>query len=389
MTSYVDNLGLHTDSITDIISNLETGFKNIYGSNLNLDANSPDAQMINLFGQAKIDLLELITNVYASFDPNQAQGVVLDQRISINGIKRRGATITRTYISVTTDRVLTLQGKDTSNSPFTISDGSGTLFVLESTTITVNGVNSLIFSASEAGNVQTTIGALTKIETITLGVLSVNNPASPFTQGINEETDPQVRTRRQKSVSLPAIGALAATQAAIFLVDNVLDAIVYENVSNAIDTYGIPAHSIWAIVDGGIDASVAQAIYQKRNAGCGMLGTTQIIINQVNGVPFVVKFDRPVYENLYISLTITSLKSTHTIDDTYLKNAIYNQIFYKIYEAADFTAITTLVKTLDPLAVVVTGGVSKTAGSYTGYIYPTTIQNRFILSLSRITISVV
>lgn len=389
MTSFIDALGLHTDSITDIVSTLEAGFKNIYGSNINLDANSPDGQMINLFAQAKIDLLELITNVYASFDPNQASGVVLDQRVSVNGIKRRGASTTRTYINVITDRVVNLVGKDTSTTPFTISDGSGTLFVLENTTTTISGVNSLIFSAAEAGAVQTTIGALTQIETITLGVLSVNNPASPFTQGIDEETDPQLRVRRQTSVSLPAIGALAATQAAIFLVDNVLDCIVYENVSNSVDIYNTPPHSIWAIVDGGIDAEIAQAIYSKRNAGCGMRGTTQVSITQVNGVPFVVQYDRPIYENLYVSITLTALKNTHTIDADYIKNSIYNQIFYKIYEPADFTAITTLVKTLDPLAVVTVGGVSKTNGSFVGFVYPSTIQNRFILSLSRITISVV
>lgn len=389
MTSFVDSLGLHTDTATDIITNLEDGFKAIYGTNINLDANSPDAQMINLFAQAKIDLLELVQNVYSSFDPNQASGAVLDQRVSINGIKRRGSTLTRTYVDVTTDRILTLLGMDTSGTPFTISDGSGTLFVLESTVTTINGVNSLIFSASESGNVQTTIGALTQIETITLGVISVTNPASPFTQGVDEETDTQLRTRRQTSVSLPAIGALDATQAAIFAVDNVVDAVVYENVTNATDIYSTPAHSIWAIVDGGTNLDVANAIYAKRNAGCGMRGAVQQSITQVNGVPFVVKFDRPVYEDLYVSITLTALKTTHTIDANYLKNAIYNQIIYKIYEPADFTAITTLIKTLDPLAVVTLGGVSKTAGSYTGFVYPTTIQNRFILSLSRITITVI
>jgi hypothetical protein len=47
------------------------------------------------------------------------------------------------------------------------------------------------------------------------------------------------------------------------------------------------------------------------------------------------------------------------------------------------------VKTLDPLAVVLSGGVSKTAGSYVGYDYPTTIQNRFISSTTRILMTVV
>jgi uncharacterized phage protein gp47/JayE len=222
-----------------------------------------------------------------------------------------------------------------------------------------------------------------------LGVLSVNNPSSVTTQGVDEETDTQVKVRRRQSVSLPAIGALAATQAAIFAVDDVLDAIVYENVSNTTDSNGVPAHSIWAIVDGGADADIGEAIYSKRNAGCGMRGTEEVSIDQVNGVPFIVKFDRPVYENLYVSLSITSINPLHAIDADWLKQQIFDSIMYKIYEPADYTAITTLVKTLDPLAVVISGGVSKTAGSYTGFVYPTTIQNRFIMSTTRIAISVI
>ena len=78
MTNAVTSTGLITESLTEIITILEDGFKSIYGSDINLNSNSPDAQMINLFAQAKVDLLECISQVYASFDPDQASGSVLD-----------------------------------------------------------------------------------------------------------------------------------------------------------------------------------------------------------------------------------------------------------------------------------------------------------------------
>lgn len=389
MSNFVDTTGLNTESLTDIVTQLENGMKAIYGTDINVDPNSPDGQMINLFAQAKVDLLECIAQVYASFDPDQASGAVLDQRLSINGVKRRGSTFTRTNVTVTTDRALTLLGKDTSVAPFTIADGSGTQFVLEQTATLTTGANTLVFAAANSGAVQTLPNTLTTIVTITLGVLSVNNPASPITQGVDEETDAQVKIRRRQSIALPSLGALTATQAALFAVSGVSDAVVYENVTSVTDANGVPAHSIWAIVDGGTNAAVAQAIYNKRNAGCGMKGSVQVTITQANSVPFVVKFDRPVYEDLYIALTITSKDVNHTIDDEYLKQKIFEGIVLKIYEPADYTAITTLVKQLDPLAVVTAGGVSKTAGSYVGYIYPSTIQKRFILSTTRIAITVV
>jgi uncharacterized phage protein gp47/JayE len=389
MTNYVDSTGLHVETLTDIITNLENGFRTIYGTDINLDPNTPDAQMINLFSQAKVDILECISQVFASFDPDQASGSVLDERIKINGIKRLGATYTRTEVTVTTDRALSLLGKDTSATPFTISDGSGTQFVLEESATLALGANSLIFAAKESGAVQTLPNTLTTIETITLGVLSVNNSASPVTQGVEEETDTTVKLRRSASVSLPAVGAVDAIQAAIFQVAGVSDAIVYENVTSVVDAFGIPGKSIWSIVDGGVDADVGLAIYNKRSAGCGMRGNEQVSIDQVNGVPFIVKFDRPIYENLYISLTITSKNALHSIDGDWIKQKIFEGITLKIYEPADYTAITSLVKTLDPLAVVTSGGVSKTAGGYAGFVYPSTIQNRFILSTTRMTISVV
>jgi hypothetical protein len=210
-----------------------------------------------------------------------------------------------------------------------------------------------------------------------------------LTQGIEEESDPIVKVRRSQSVSLPAIGALPATQAAILALDAVQDVVVYENVTGTMDANDIPGHSIWAVVEGGNDAEIGQAIYSKRNVGCGMKGTEEVSISQVNGVPFVVKFDRVSYENLYVSLTLTSIDPAHAIDDEWLKTQIFESIAYKIYQPADFTAITALVKTLDPLAVVTAGGVSKTDSGYTGFVYPTTIQKRFIMSTTRISISVV
>lgn len=388
MSNFVDSTGLNLETLTDIVTQLEDGMKAIYGSDINIDANSPDGQMINLFAQTKADLLEVISQVYSSFDPDQASGSVLDQRISINGIKRRGATYTRTNVVVTTDRAVTLLGKDTSTTPFTISDGSGTQFVLEQTATLTTGANTLIFSAANAGNVQTLTNTLTTIVTITLGVLSVNNPSSVLSQGVDEETDTAVKLRRRNSVSLPSVGALNSTLAALLALDAVTDAVVYENTTAVTDADSIPPHSIWAIVEGGTNAAIAQAIYNKRNAGAGMKGAVQVTITQANNVPFVVKFDRPVYENLYVALTIQSKDPAHTIDDTFLKQQIFENIVLKINEAADFTAITKLVKEKDPLAIVTTGGVSKTAGSYVGFINTSSKQNRFILSTTRIAITV-
>ena len=67
---------------------------------------------------------------------------------------------------------------------------------------------------------------------------------------------------------------------------------------------------------------------------------------------------------------------------------------YAIGEAADFSAIAAMVKTLDPLAIVVTSeadtGVSATAGSYVATpLDTTTVANKWVLSSANIAIATV
>lgn len=386
--NYVDATGLHTQDLNALVTQLVDGLKLIYGSDINVQSNTPDGQMVNLYAQAQADILDCIASVFNSFSPTNAVGSVLDSRCAINGVIRQGATYTRTNVTVTTDRVLVLQGIDLNpNNPFTVSDTTGTLFYLEATTTTGTGANVLTFRAANAGNIQTLPNTLNVIVTITLGVLTVNNPTSPITIGVNEETDSELRIRRELSVALPSEGYLPGLLAAIDNVTNVIDAKVYENNTGTTDSNGIPGHSIWAVVDGGANSDIATAIYRHRSAGCGMRGSVVVNVPQVNGYNMAVKFDRPTYINLYIQLVLESIDLTHTPDITAIKNMLFDKIFYKIYQPSDYTAITTLVKEFDPLLVVISGGVSLTAGSYVPFLYPVTKAGRFLIDQTRMDIT--
>lgn len=384
MTNYIDATGLHLQSLTDIVTELETGFKTIYGSTINLDANSPDAQMINLFAQAKIDILDLISQVYNSFSPSSAVGTVLDQRCALNGVIRKGATKTVIEVVVTTDRVLNLVSGE-----FIVADAQGNQFAIVDNQTTGIGANTYLFEAVVPGNVSAVNNTVTKIVTITLGVLSVNNPNDVITQGTDQESDAALRFRRTQSVALPSSGYLDGLTAAILNISNVTGTKIYENTTGVTDVYGIPGHSIWAVVDGGDSDEIANVINLKRNAGCGMKGSVIVPLPTPSGFTIPIKFDRPDYIDLYINLTITSLQPTHLIDETFLKTKLVELISYDIYDPADYTEITTAIKQADPLAVVLSGGVSDDNITFVPFLYPTTLAGRFILSTTRINIIVV
>lgn len=398
--NYIDSTGLHLQALADIVTELETGFKTIYGNDISLDANSPDGQMINLFAQAKIDTLDLISSVYNSFSPNSAIGVSLDQRCALNGIVRKGATKTTVNVQVTTDRVVNLIGVTNGNgTPFTVSDTSGNKFYLTNDTTTTNGVNTLHFTAAVAGAVFVSSGTITVIETILLGVLSVTNSGNALIQGVDEETDAALRYRRSVSVSNPSSGYLDGLMGALLALDDVKYAKVYENNTDLTDVYGIPPHSIWCVVDGGLSTDIADIIYQRRNAGCGMYygtGSTgptgpakTVNVTQLNGFDIPIKYSEAAYYDLYIDLTITSLTTLHTIDQTFIKLSIFADIEYGINDVADYSEISSYVKSIDPLAVIISGGVGLTGAAADPYLAPPTIDGRWIISETNIHITVV
>lgn len=388
--NYLDQTGLHTQTLAQITTELTTALQGIYGAGINVSANSPDGQIIGILSQAKYDMLDTVIQVNNGMSPERAEGRVLDQRCAYNGVIRQGATFTIVPVTVTTDRVITLAGLDTfPNSPFTVSDLSGNTFQLRATTTTAIGANVLSFQAATAGAMLTTLNSITTIVSITLGVLSVNNPSANTQEGVDEETDVQLRQRRQASVANASTGFLDGLTGALRSLDGVTDAIVYENTTGTIDGNTTPGHSIWVIVDGGTDADIADAIYRKRNAGCGMKGSETVDIIQVNGTSFPVNFDRANALPLYISLGIKSIDPNHVPDGTFLEEGLAAALSYRIHESADWTVITSLIKTLDPLAVVVSGGVSLTNGSYSqNPLPPTTVQDRFEVDATYITISV-
>jgi uncharacterized phage protein gp47/JayE len=401
MTSnYVDITGLHLQALADIVTELETGFKGIYGNDINVSANSPDGQMINLFAQAKIDILDLISSVYNSFSPSSAAGVVLDQRCAINGVIRKGAIKTTVYVVVTTDRIVNLIGSSSNTgTPFTVSDTAGNQYYLTDDTTTTSGANTLHFTAAIAGAIDVSAHTITTIDTVTLGVLSVDNTSGVTVQGTDEETDAALRYRRSVSVSNPSTGSLDGLMGALLAIEDVIYAKVYENNTSAGNTYGIPAHSIWAVVDGGGSTGIAQTIYERRNLGCGMYNGTgstgatgpakTVYITQLNGFDIPIKYSLPTYYDLYINLTITSKLSTHSIDETFIKNEIFDKIQYGINEMADYSQISSQVKVSDPYSVVTGGGVGLTGLANSAYLAPPTIDGRWIITTAKINIAVV
>jgi len=306
----IDANGLSTKTLADIKTDLENAMKSIYGSDINLDSNSPDGQLINIFAQIIRDKLDLVTQVYTSFDPDQAIGRTLDSRCAINGIERQPGTHSTTDITIVTSQAVSLIGLDGNSElqgdEFIVSDNAGTQWVLvNSYDIGSGGSTTLVFQAVELGAILASPNTITTPVTIVQGVTSVNNPATQLTIGEDEETDAAFKIRRLKSVALSSQGFYDGLQAALLNVEGVDSVAIYENTGDSPDGDSIPGHSIWVIVSGtAADADIGAAIYSKRNAGCGMKGSTSVEVTRADGSTFTVNWDVVVSENLYAKFNV-------------------------------------------------------------------------------------
>lgn len=391
MPDLLDANGLQTRTLTELKTELGDDLKLIYGNDINIDSNSPDGQTIGIFSQAGIDLREVLQQLNAGFDPDQAEGRILDQRVAINGIVRNAGTFTYQDIEIITDRALNLVGLDlqaTELNPtgvYTVRDSEGNLFyLLTSQSIGGAGTYSYTFRAAEIGKVEVLTNTINIIETVIPGVVSVNNPTAANSIGVNEETDYDLRIRRRASVALPALGYLDSIQAEIENLENVSEVVVLENDTGIVDGDGTPGHTIWVIVEGGDPNEIAEVLYKKKTAGAGMRGAQEVDVTRVDGGNFKAKYDIPVSQDLYIQFTLTFSGS---VDLAALKLSIVNNVSWGIGADARSDTLIAYLNSVNKNYVITVMEVSTDGISWFEVVSPSSPINRFVNDVSRITIT--
>jgi uncharacterized phage protein gp47/JayE len=340
------------------------------------------------------DLREILELVNSGFDPDQAVGRVLDQRVGINGITRKAGTFTEVPVQITTDRALSLIGLDSQSGElepdisglYTIKDDAGTRFyLLDSYSFTGAGTETLTFRAARIGNVEVNASTITTAETIIAGITGINNPTGATALGVDEETDASLRSRRAAATALLSIANINGLQAALNSLDGVQVALVKENDTDTVDGDGTPANTIWCIVQGGNDVDIAEVIASKKTLGCGMRGDEEVTLQFLDGRSFVIKFDRPTAQNLWIRFTLSLPGGT--IDTDFIKQSIVDNVIWEVGASAVGSKITSHVQSLNEDYVITGMEVSKNNTDWFEVVAVDTVQNIFVNAITRITIS--
>jgi len=116
---------------------------------------------------------------------------------------------------------------------------------------------------------------------------------------------------------------------------NVTDVAVYENDTDDTDADGIPAHSLWVVVEGGAVADIVESMTKNKTGGKGMVGAVTGTFNESvlrpDGSTFVIvhtmTFDRPVDVPVRVRLDATFVDVNLPIDDESIRQEIATKKF--------------------------------------------------------------
>lgn len=398
MPDQITSTGIEVETFTEIRDALVVGLQGIYGADINVDQNSPDGQLVNIFTQSGADIRELAVQIYNNFDPDQASGTVLDQRAAINNVTRQGGSFTIQPIDIVVSGTVFLQGLDAAfdsltGTGYTIQDNAGNQFILiDSVTLTA-GTSTQNFRAAKVGLVETIPNTITNQVTVVLGVSSVNNSGAALTVGQNQETDPQLRVRRQQSTAINSSGYLNGLLGTVLDIPGVTQAQLYENDTASVDGNGIPAHGTWLIVENGANSDIAQTIYAKKSYGSNQKGSVTQNITTASGATFTARFDRPIGQRLYVKFNLKKLISSIIYDTAAIAANMAANVNFYIGQPADMGSMTVLATN----AVSQNGGggvvldmlVSTNNATWVDYIATATLAGQFTLAGADIAITVV
>lgn len=342
MTIEFTREGLTVDTFDEIHTELKDGYREIYGEDLDLSQNTPDGQRIGLSAKMELDLQSFLAQLYNNLDPDVATGSLQDIILKYTGTTKSPASKSSAVVTISTDRTLTLPAG------YTVKDTASQEWITEQESALSIGDTDIQFVASKYGAVSALQNTITEPVTIVLGVISINN-ADAAIVGRNEETEEEVRIRRNKSLGNPSYSQVGSVTAKLYEITGVLDAVVYENDTDIYDSVrDIDAHTIWIICDGGSNSQIAESVTKQKTGGTGLKGSEVSTFIELLVRPdgteqiytHIVNFDRPTDVVLYVRASARRRVTGQPVDTDLIASKISERTFRiaELLQAAELYA---------------------------------------------------
>lgn len=308
----------------DIESSMELYIQQNYFPNFKIrrDSDRGEDQLLITIARELAEQWNTCNALYYAFIPSYAEGVQLDNISEYNNIER--------FPGVKSVVTCTFTGNAGTvipvNSIVSVTGTSYRFITTEEITIPAAQTIESDVEAEEEGPIEVLAGTLTVIETPVAGWATVTNSLSEKTLGRYEETDTELRKRREQLIAILGKSSEDSLLSNILLVDNVVDAAIYSNRTNSTDGYGRPAKSFEIIVYGGTSQDIANVIWNCSPAGIETHGTSSQTVTDSTGRTQTVKFTRVSEVSIYIDIELTTNNLYPSNGDDLIKQGIVNYI---------------------------------------------------------------
>lgn len=315
----IDAVGFHLPAFAEVLAAHKADYQGIYGQDVDLsDAADQDVEWLSIEAFAFQETFALALAVYNSFSPVTAQGTGLSSVVKVNGITRDVASYSTQTVTIIGQAGTVLNGT-------TVGDGVNAWALPSPVVIPLSGTIAVTATCTVLGAVTVPQGTLGAMLNPTYGLQSIaftgaTAPGQPV------ETDPQLKTRQAASTTLPAVGLVDGILGAILALPNAVRARVYENDGASTDARGIPGHSISAVVDGGDNGAIANAI-AIRKLSSGTYGTSSgVVTTGVAGIPRTIYFFRPNEPPITVAIGVKALTGFTTDAQAAIQAAVASYI---------------------------------------------------------------
>ena len=270
-----------------------------YNSGFDFTTESPDGQLIEIFGFELATAWSELDLVYNSFDPDHATGAGLRNIGLMTGLPRAAATRSEAVIDlIGVSGTVVPQGSR-------VTSADGTEFATEFQAIIPASVSAL---AIVSGATPMPVGTISTIKSVIAGWTSINQPIAGRT-GAGAQTEPEYRNKRNSTVLRNFTSVPSVIQARLFEL-GIEQATIINNDSLVPLPDGTPAGSIHVTVgeiDNLTNEEIAQVILLTKSLGCPTYGSTTVSVNDAQGNPHDISFSRATAVPVWIDLDVTYL----------------------------------------------------------------------------------
>lgn len=307
MTAGISSTGFTKKTLEEIAAEWATELRAEIDPNLDLEPDQPFGQVVAIASQREAMLWEIIETLSNALNPSAAEGYLADNVCEITGTLREPARKSTVTLSCALGADFTAAaGAMMAN----VSGQEGVRFVNVAAvdhTGDPEASYDIYFACTEYGPTVALAGTLTVRTNSVSGWNSCTN-ALDAALGCNREEDADLLARREDELSAPGACTTDAIRADVLQVTGVAQCYVFENVSNATDGDGLPAHSFEVVVYDGVSPladndEIAEAVWGGKPSGIQCVGSTTVLVTDDTGTQRASKFSRATVKPVYLDFS--------------------------------------------------------------------------------------